>query len=142
MYKLVRISKKELAKTIHGLQWLANDSKEALELAAADIPTLILKQQKVEPITFIVVSEMSVLSIIMIDFEGSLTYFNTENMNGHTIGYLRFIKKELTKYMELFDVELTVDAMAWYTTSIKKLVLLGFKQIDRYKDRITYGISV
>ena len=140
--QLIRIGSKDLAYTIKDLVWLDDDIKEAEELAYFDIETLILRQQKVEPINFIVEHATKILSIIIIDLNGNLTYFNTKDMENYTLSYLRFLKPKLNTYMKLFDVELSVDVAAWYTTSIKKLKLLGFKQIDRYKDRITYGKSL
>ena len=140
--KLIRIASKDLADTIAGLQWLELDAKEAFEIANWDIPTLILRQQKVEPINFIVEHENKVLSIIIIDLAGNLTYFNTVDMKDYTLSYLRYLKPQLEAYCKLFDIELTVDVMNWYTTSEKKLKLLGFKRIGRYEDRISYGKSV
>ncbi len=139
---LTRIATKELAVTIAGLQWLDDDKREALEITSWDIPTLILRQQKIEPINFIVKHNDIVLSIIIIDFKGNLTYFNTVDMIDYTLSYLRYLKPQLEAYCKLFDIELTVDAMNWYTTSEKKLKLLGFKRTGRYGDRISYGKSV
>ena len=142
MLELIRVSTKDLPNTIAGLQWLEDDKREALEITSWDIPTLILKQQKVDPINYVVKHNDEILSIIIIDYYGNLTYFDTVDMQKHTLSYLRYLKPKLEAYCELFDIELTVDVMSWYGTSLKKLQLLGFKQIDRYGERISYGKSV
>lgn len=141
MYKLERVGKSELLDRTRNLVWLEDDEKESLELGGWDINTIVNKQQRVEPINFIVVHGETLLSVICIALDGSLTYFNTKDMQEHTLSYLRFLKPKLEAYVELFDITLYVEVAVWYTTSIKKLKLLGFKMTQDKINRIEYGKS-
>ena len=139
MYRLRRVATKELNVIIENLEWLKDDSKECLELAGWDIPTIILKQQRTEPVNFVVENDGVIYSIIIIALDGSLTYFNTTAMEKHSISYLRFLKPQLDMYIKLFDIELVTEVASWYTTSIKKLKLLGFTLVKDNINRIEYG---
>ncbi len=141
MYRLNRVATKELPAIIKDLSWLGDDSRESMMLVGWDIPVVILKQQRTDPINFVVTRNDEVLSVIIIDIDGSLTYFNTMEMRTHTLSYLRFLKPHLDAYVKLFDIELVVGVASWYTTSIKKLKLLGFELKRDNIDRVEYGKS-
>lgn len=139
--QLTRISNKDIAGIIADLEWPPDDKREAIALTSFTINELLVKQQRIEPITFIVEHEDKILTVISIDIDGNMTYFNTVDVKPVLYSYIKFIKTKLDEYINLFNVELTTDVAAWYTTAVKKLELLGFKQIDRYGDKVTYGKS-
>jgi len=141
MYELVRIATKELEYVIKDLKWLDDDAKESKLIAGWDIPTVILKQQRLDPINFIVLRDKQIVSVIIIAFDGSLTYFDTTAMLNHQLGYLKFLKPKLEAYVDLMDIRLVVSVATWYTTSIKKLKLLGFELLEDHIDRAEYGKS-
>lgn len=108
--------------------WLETDIEEAKKFGSKNIPKCFEKAQRNFLHLSVIYNDDKVISMIALEFDNALTYFNTVHVKECLGSYLKFLKKLIRKYT-LERSYLITKTLNSYTTANKKNKLLGFKRV-------------